>query len=192
MNDAIAQLARQNNFAQLDPAQRARVLEYMSAEEFDQLRHLLLSAAQLDAGPGPSAALQARLSARMAGRPGLLSRPIPAWQAAAAVVLAVGAAAGWFKTPEAPAPAPPLVEYRTDTLYREKIVWKDRVVLREKIVLREVPAPATPAAPLVPVSAPMADRMRPEPVLSLEFAEPQQGSSLGNEPALLDFLVQIK
>ena len=191
MNELIENLASRKTFSELSEAEREIVLADMSREAYEHLRAVLLAAPALDAGPPPPAALRARLLARMgAARPPAISRVlalrIPVWQAAAILTLAVAAA--WFlKTPAIREVAVPVVRIQTDTFFREKVVWRERVVFREKSAPKERPE--------VAVSLPLILTGREPDTLVIPagtFAQPPVGTSLQDEPALMDFFVGTK
>ncbi len=192
MNELIENLATRKSFSELSAAEREAVLTEMSRDAYEHLRAILLAAPALDAGPPPRAALRERLLARMpAQRPsrglaGALTLRLPVWQAAAALAIVV-AAVWMLKAQNARQIIAPVTEVRTDTLYREKIVWKERVVVREKTVFRERPAVMV-SAPGTPIFRECAPAEIPVPV----FTEPAVGTSLKDEPALMDFFVQTK
>lgn len=177
MNERLENLALDKAFNQLTAAERAEVLAFLTPEAYEQLRAALLAAPALDSGPGPGPELRARLLAQMAGRAGSgngLNRRIPLWQAAAATAL-IAAAVWFFQKPVLREVAVPVVQVRTDTVFQEKIVWKERVRWREKTVYRDrvlpvavAPLPEPPVTPAVP------------------------GTSLGAEPALMQFFVQVR
>lgn len=190
MNDLIEQFALLKSFGELSQTERAAVLEEMSPEHYEQLRAVMLAAPSLDAGPLPSSALRTRLLHRMSAKTqsSMLSRKVPLWQAAAALALAV-AAVWMLKIPVVREMAAPVAQTHTDTIYREKIVWKERWAVREKVVYRERPVVPEIAQAVLPVPS-----GAPEPVdfPPENLSVPPTGTSLGNEPALMDFFVQIK
>lgn len=192
MNDLIEQLALLKSFGELSQTERVAVLEEMSPEHYEQLRAVLLAAPSLDAGPLPSSALRARLLHRMSAKtqPSVLSRKVPVWQAAAALALAV-AVVWMLKVPvvREVEVAAPVAQTRTDKIYKEKIVWKERWTVREKVVYRDRPVVPEIAQAVLPVPS-----GTPEPVdfPPEDLSVPPTGTSLGNEPALMDFFVQIK
>jgi len=193
MNELIENLAARKSFSELSAPEREAVLAGMSREAYEHLRAILLAAPALDAGPPPPPELRGRLLARMrAPAPSrvlarMLTMRLPVWQAAAALAIAV--AAVWLlKAQNARHVIVPVTEIRTDTLYREKIVWKERVVVREKTVFREAPLAAAFA---FEKTAPR-DAV-PEEIPAPIFAEPPAaGTSLKDEPVLMDFFVQTK
>ena len=193
MNEYIEQLALQKSFADLDPDEREAVLAVVSPETYEQTRAILLAAPALDEEQGPPLALRDRLTARMAAEarrtqaPGGLRRPVPLWQAAAALLAGVALTA-WFRPgPSVVVQELPvrIVETRTDTVTIRQVQWKERVVVQEKVVFRD-----TPGLP-VAASMPEASPALPEPV-PFQPAGDQIGTSLANEPALLDFFIQVK
>lgn len=190
MTDYIEQLARQKAFDALSPAEQAAVLAAMPRERYEHLRAVLLAAPALDPGPPPSADLRARLQTHLAAktrRVGLLNRRVPLWQAAAALVLAMTCL--WFwKDDRVREVLRPVVQVRTDTVFLEKTLWRERVIVRETTVFRprqlRLPVALAPEAP--PDSSLL-------PGFALEkWMAPPTGTSLANEPALLDFFVQTK
>lgn len=193
MNEYIEQLALQKSFADLDPDEREAVLAVVSPETYEQTRAILLAAPALDEEQGPPLALRDRLTARMAAEarrtqaPGGLRRPVPLWQAAAALLAGVALTA-WFRPgPSVVVQELPvrIVETRTDTVTIRQVQWKERVVVQEKVVFRD-----TPGLP-VAASMPEASPALPEPVPFQPVGD-QIGTSLANEPALLDFFIQVK
>jgi hypothetical protein len=186
MEDKIESLALEKNFAALSPAERALVLAEMPQAEFEHLRAVLLAARHLEARALPPAALRERLLEKMAMQtnPGLLRRTLavrlPAWQAAAALVL--GVAAVWFlKKENLREKFVTQTQLRTDTIFVEKTCWRERVQWRERVVFREKPA----AAPMVFLS----EKIDSQGV-RFELAPPHVGTSLGDAPELLDFFTQ--
>lgn len=192
MNELVENLASRKTFSELTETEREAVLAEMSPEAYENLRALLLAAPALDTGPLPPAALRARLLDRMAATAphrstsGVLALCMPVWQAAA--VLAIAVAAVWFlKAPVVQEVAVPVVRIQNDTFFREKVVWRERVVFREKAAPQENPAlvialpepffPREPAVPEIP---------------SALFEQAPAGTSLRDEPALMDFFVQTK
>lgn len=192
MNELVENLASRKTFSELTETEREAVLAEMSPDAYENLRALLLAAPALDTGPLPPAALRARLLDRMAATAprrsmsGVLALRMPVWQAAA--VLAIAVAVVWFlKAPVVQEVAVPVVRIQTDTFFREKVVWRERVVFREKAAPQENPAlvialpepffPREPAAPEIP---------------SAMFEQAPAGTSLRDEPALMDFFVQTK
>ncbi len=190
MTDYIEQLARQKAFDALSPAERAAVLAAMPREMYEHLRAVLLAAPALDPGPPPSADLRARLQTRVAvkaRRVGLLHRRVPIWQAAAALVLAMTCL--WFwKANRVREVLRPVVQARTDTVFLEKTLWRERIIVREKTVFR--PGRISPPVALVPEAPPDSLLLPGFPVE--KWMAPPTGTSLANEPALLDFFVQTK
>lgn len=192
MNELIEYLAARKPFSKLTNAEREAVCELMSREAYEHLRAILLLAPALDEGPPPPAALRDRLLARMSAAPGprglgrAMSLHIPAWQAAAAFLFAM--AAVWFlKKEQVRTIVTPVVQIQTDTLYREKIVWKERIVLHEKTVYRN--------SPVVKAAVPEASSKKEsiaEEIPAGAFTVPGAGTSLKDEPALMDFFVQTK
>ena len=95
----LERLLREKSFEELDLQQRAWVLSEMEAEEYRQMRELVLLAARYLEKPAPRmprprADIQARLHEKLQARKAwqgrvrqLLDYRIPAWQAAAAVGL---------------------------------------------------------------------------------------------------------
>lgn len=193
MNELIENLAARKSFSELTESERETVLAGMPREAYERLRAILLAAPALDAGPPPPPELRDRLLARMpAQRPsrglaGALTLRLPVWQAAAALAIAV-AAVWMLKAQNVRQIIVPVTEIRTDTLYREKIVWKERMTVREKTVFRERPVAAASA----PEKMAPRDAV-PEEIPAPIFAEPPAaGTSLKDEPVLMDFFVQTK
>lgn len=190
----IESLAATRPFAELDPQERAAVLVEMSSAEYDRLHVLLCTARSLDATVAPPPELGIRLQASMSAvghkqKPGLrlLHLRLPAWQAAAAVVLAL--VAGYFCRGEKPV-AEPQVSVQTvvqhDTVFQERRVWKERVVVRWRNVEQADQKPL--------VVAPEQDEgvltgISPEPVL-LESPAVSVGVPLGQQPELLQFFTR--
>lgn len=175
MNERIENLALTKSFAQLTEAERAEVLAEMSPEAYRQLRALLRAAPALDPGPGPAAALRARLLTHFAAAAVPARRwphHIPWWQAAAAMALAV-AATLFFQKPVVREISTEVVQRQVDTVYIEKPQWRERVVWRTKVVYRERPVALVPPADSVPVIF-------------------TPGASLEKEPALMQFFVQVR
>ena len=191
MHELIENLARQKSFEAPSPEERAVVLSEMPREAYERLRAALRAAPALDADVQPPPALRRRLLARMAppARPrAFLRRSVPLWQAAAAV-LAAAALAGFMKKTDPPATGLPVVELRTDTVFLQKIEWKERIVVRERVVFRE--KPPVPVVAFLPEKTDAAGGAIPE-VPIIQFPAAPLGTSLGSEPGLLDFFVQIK
>ena len=193
MNELTENLAARKSFSELSQTEREAVLAGMSREAYEHLRAILLAAPALDAGPPPPPELRDRLLARMQApapsrRPArMLTMRLPVWQAAA-MAIAVAAAVWLLKAQNVRHVIVPVTEIRTDTLYREKIVWKERVVVREKTVFREAPA----AAAFASEKTALRDAV-PEEIPAPTFAEPPAtGTSLKDEPVLMDFFVQTE
>lgn len=192
MNDYIEQLAAQKPFDALTAEEREIVLPVMSRESYEQTRAIILAAPALDAGLEPPLALRDALIRHMktiapARRP-VWARPIPVWQAAAALLGAVILAGllQWDATGKMPAP---VVELRIDTVYVPTIEWKERVLIREKIVY-QLPKTSPPAAaPDPPKGIPLSET--PDFPGSEPPASPI-GASLGSQPELLDFFAKIR
>ena len=78
MNERIENLTRSKPFSELSFEEREWVLAEMSAETYDQMHKVLMSAANLHADTQPPAYLRARLMKQV--RPA--TRHFPVWQAA--------------------------------------------------------------------------------------------------------------
>jgi len=191
MNDYITHLVQEKSFEQLNSEEREQVLAAMSEAEYTRLRAVLLTAPALDAEVMPPTRLRAALLQQFMQqapppepRQAWLNRPIPLWQAAAAVLLVVGAFL--FIRPERSIEAPPAVVQtviRADTVFQERIVWKERVVVRYKTVSQtNVPPIALevfwPLRDSVSTSSPN------------EESEPVSGVSIARQPELLRFFTQ--
>lgn len=192
MNDSIEQLAAQKPFDALSAAERALVLAEMSRESYEQIRVIILAAPALDAGLEPPLALRGKLLARMTAgapaRPPLWARPVPVWQAAAVLLVAL-AMVGLWKKETVREVSVPFVQVRVDTVFVPKIEWKERVVVREKLIYRE----KTPAAPIAVVPKSTGTPLSETPEFpGYDMPAAPVGTSLGNEPGLLDFFVEIK
>lgn len=191
MYDYLENLARRKSFDALDAEERARVLAEMPREAYEQLRAILLAAPALDAGIQAPAALRERILAGMprpSPRPAFFQRRVPLWQAAAAATVLLLAAAVCRKPDRADNGHAPVVQVRTDTVYVEKTVWKERLVWRERVI-RVKTISAAPVS--VPVQVDTVRRVALNMSLPV-FPNAAAGTSLGNEPALLDFFVRIK
>jgi hypothetical protein len=158
--------------------------------------NIFKSAREMDADAQPPARLKAALMQKMAAqapplslRQRVLRARIPAWQAAAAVLLAVATMRyGWPVQAAAPAPvaAPPAtVVVRTDTVWSEKIQWRTRVVWHTRYRTIEIPAP-TPAIAV-------ADTLNAHAIPFADWTTPASvGTSLGDMPEALNFLIERK
>lgn len=194
MNE-LEHLARQYSFNALSAAEQEMVLANMSRDEFDALREILLLAPILDAGPRVSPKLKAALTARLAAQPHptarFLQKQVPLWQAAA-VLTAVVFALWLVKKEQVRVINVPLVQIQIDTIYREKIAWRERVVVREKIVYRE----KTPAEPIAVKLETLENQFIANPWTNSaptpDVSQAPLGSSLADEPELLDFFIDIK
>lgn len=191
MNEQIASLALEKDFAALSAAERNLVLSEASQAEFEQLRAMLLAARQMDADAMPPMRLRSQLLERMAAqaRPGFVRRALlarmPIWQAAAALLL-LGVAI-WFLNPTTvQEKIVTEVQIRVDTVWQEKTVWRERVVWKNCIVVVEK-TPAEPVAilPSKPdLQAPVQEYASPE------FGSPRVGTSLGDTPELMRFFTE--
>ncbi len=188
----IEQLAAIKPFDALTAPEREFVLSEISRESYEQIRVVILAAPTLDQGQEPPLDLRTDLLRHMktiapASRP-VWARPLPAWQAAAAVLLAL--ALMWFWKIDSVREVPvQVVQVQRDTVFVPAIEWKERVVVREKVVYR-VREIAQPVASLLPETEPPRSPETDFP--DYEFPTTPVGTSLGSEPALLDFFVKIK
>ena len=193
MNEHIEQLARQKNFAGLSAAEQEMVLAVMPRDEFEALHEILLLAPTLDTGTGPAPYLKTALLGHLAaGRKpasGLLQKQVPLWLMAATTLLAAFLAFLLKKEPVPSIPAP-VTATKTDTLYQDRIVWRDRFIVRKKIIYRE----KTAVEPLAKASQSNENQFFtnqwPNSSDTPDLSQPPLGSSLADEPELLDFLLK--
>jgi hypothetical protein len=195
----IESLAMQKSFVELDTQERAQVLAIMSVEEYSRLHNLLSATRVLDADVSPPLALQERLLARMAERqsakrpaPTLLQLRVPAWQAAAAIMLALFS--GRFLQPSAPTSVQQTTVQtvvRQDTVFHEKTVWRERVVVQWK------ERPAAEAIPSGDISLlqnidsmPVVEEYLNAPLI-FDPAANAAGVPLSEQPELLQFFTQL-
>ncbi len=192
MIEEIEILARQKPFSQLTDAEQALVLDIMSGESYQQLRRLLLLVPTLDAQVQPSAQLRASLLQqfdRQMRRRSWLERSVqarlPVWQAAAALLLAVGLVGFWNKK----APVQPQIitqtTVRIDTFIQDRVLWKDRVVWR----YRPVPPPVVALVPTIESEA-HAPTGHFNDWAAYTDLDTIAGSSLAQQPELLQFFTQ--
>lgn len=192
MNEYIEQLAAQKPFDALTEEERAVVLSTVSRETYEQIRVILEAAPALDGGLEPPIALRETLIRHMktnapAARP-LWLRPVPAWQAAAAMMLVAAALVFWLKKDGVRAAQAPVVLVQRDTVVLTQTEWKERIIVREKVVFKEkkTAGPLASTDNTSPQTLPEAD------FSNYEFPTGPVGTSLGNEPELLDFFVKIQ
>jgi hypothetical protein len=196
----LALLAAEKSFDQLDPLEKERVLAAMSPETFHRMHRMLRNAAALDADVAPPPALAERLQQRMPERPPaaphipLLRRlahlRIPAWQAAAAVLLLFAMGRFW-KTQDGSISAAPVVSVRTvtrtDTVFLEKTRWKTRIIFQESASRM----PAEQENRVADYAGKIPDPASAPP--SLPDAPPEysaSGSPIGEQPELTRFFTQ--
>jgi hypothetical protein len=196
----ITSFAAQKAFAELDPEQRAQVLAEMPSEEYDRLHTLLRAARSLDADVAPPPALGERLRARMAsqtksGGPAfplrLLQFRLPAWQAAAAIVLAL--LAGRFFSADQTVEAPQIVvETRVvhDTIFQEKTIWKERLVLRWRTEPMAATMPDSIQLDVAPMENDPLLLAQPARPMDLESNPASVGVRLSEQPELLQFFTR--
>jgi hypothetical protein len=171
MHQTIETLAREKSFHLLSPDEQALVLREMPADEYDRLHRLLQAVSTLDTDLHPSAHLRSRVLAQLPERPIWWNKPIPVWQAAAALMLGLGAIWLFQEKPAAPVPVERVV-VKTDTIYQDRVVWKDRIVYRRKAAYPEA---------MVSIAQPM----------QVDSAIPAKvGRSMADEPELAKFFVR--
>lgn len=200
MNDYIEQLAVQKSFAELNPDERAAVLCEMTSEYYDQIRVILLAAPVLDKDQEPPLALRQRLLERLPARApaGFRQKPAPLWAALSMVLVAALLSAlvtAWLlqKGPAniRPDTAPVAAAFRVDTLlrvdtlYLPRIEWRERIVWRERVVYRTAEAAQPVAESMFPPLFPSADTTR------LNLPEQRTGTSLANQPELMEFFIKV-
>ena len=170
MENDIFELTANAPFDELTPDVKKQVLAVMTEMEYQYAQAAIRTAPLLDAEVAPPPGLRAALLAKMGtitpeipiSRPTpWYQKPLPFWQAAAAVVALAGAVAVW---PKAPTPAPEVrtqTIVRTDTVYQDRIVWKERMVTR-KVFVREAVASPVHQDTAVPVSVGRSIAAQPE------------------------------
>ncbi len=192
MNEKIEQLAQAKRFCctQCRGAHpRARRNARISLYE-----HLapavLLTARQLDSEAMPPPALKDRLLRQLTAQPQpsrlhrfLHIHPVPAWQAAAAVLLGFSLVA-LRPTEKVIEHTQTVWQTRTDTVYSEKTQWRERVVWKEKVVFQTSP----------PVADTLLEKLDNQYVVpnfeAYDMSNQAVGTSLGDTPELMDFFTQ--
>lgn len=185
MNDRIESLLRRKAAEQLDPAERAEVLEEMSLSEYELLHRARMALQSLDADAAPPPQLREALltQGRKSGHftPHTVAswqRRIPVWQAVAAAMIVAVAVSVWRGAVRQPVQEI-LVEkivIQRDTVFQKDTLWMTRTEVR----YRERAAAA------------------PSPVAAIEINKPENrvgeqnastpGTSMADMPAMLEFL----
>ena len=196
----IATLAALKSFEELNEKEQAWVLQEMTADAYSQLHRVLCNARSLEANVAPPPALALRLQEHMALKnksaapeqysTRLLNLKVPAWQAAAAVllILIIGQT---IKITDNQTVTPITVVQtivKTDTIVLEKIQWKERIVLREPPAIVNAAQTDTPGIPQpeATVSIPFENNT----VREVAWETTVQGSPISEQPELLQFFTQ--
>ena len=203
-DERIEQLALTKHFDELNDSERALVLEQMSQVAYENLRTLLQTARQLDAGAMPPADLKLRLLRQLSAqpRPSLWSRglrlQVSAWQAAAAVAALVGAT--WFLARRpTPLPAAPAILVQVqrdtvrDTIWQEKIVWRERIRPQDATPIAATFSPyATTSSSATSGFDTLTDNAHyPLSIINYPLSIINApGTSMGDVPELFDFLTE--
>jgi hypothetical protein len=201
----IENLMLRKDFAALSPAERAQVLAEMSQEEYEQLRHVMLAARQLEADAMPPAHLGAALKARMAAHAKptvwrrLMSAKVPAWQAAAVFLMGI-AAVSFMKKTEVVEKAVTAWQTRVDTVYRTANVPGGHTA-NVPVGGKKRGSPSDTNSPAISkptqLTTSMATAPEKQDTQSFNFELPTRdmnnahvGTSLGDAPELMVFFTQ--
>ncbi len=140
----LDELLAKKDYEQLTAAERRLLDELEYSEEMYALLRRQRLTLEKGALPAPALPPGLRAAVKARRRSSLLTYPVPAWQAAAALVLWLGIQSLLWKPQSMTAPAPaPTIICQTDTVYLEKII-KDtiRLLIQAPAVFPDTGSPA--------------------------------------------------